>query len=917
MADISGRYTPSPPPPPPPPKEDPPLQSVATNIPPAHTTVKSPVRRKPLPNKATAVAVAPSPPPHEPNDSSTQIFGQVIQHLTARKQALESPPRIETTHESVVDTDSPTTYDTLPNITHDDFPVPPTRSSDASSADNDTIEDMALKPGGTRPPPLRTDSGSSVTASDQRKPQTPGSKFTSFFTRKQTSSPGADSGAAESETAKSPLPSPYPNSANSANGYPFPSRGPPSQQSQDSIEFDPNQIQNGGVNDRAAVLEAELREISKELAGSIKREMDLEDVVERLQSEIPLSGVPADRTSDYFSDSGTSSIRPPTSEYSPKEEIERTKRESEQQRAQLKVEFSQKWQREVATRKAMESHLQFMEQRLKNQHWHRDESLGASSKAKELEASLDDTKRRLNEERQTNQNFEDLLSALREDLARIRNERDNLKDEVVPGLKARLEGLEAATADAQKAPYDVARMQHELQSLRDENAALHSARMMNAQFESIVEEDDATGSRRNSNVGGLRRTGTIGRSTSRAGGLGRSNSISKNLQNESRESLAEQLKAVEQQREALHTAVQYLLRRQTHQNKQHDKRLKFAEAERDRALQTAFSGGRKPGYEKEVRVLRSEINLLRKRADDAMEQKWQCEKGLASLAMDLNRSKQETASLQQLLEAKDNHDPDVLSSALESALQTLNQQRDQMSERDSLTVLNNEQEMSNELERSAARSEALAAQVRQQLKTNGGLRERLKEAIARGERSQLASAAQITELQAKLRRLEDTITTAQTQSETAVMKHEDEMRVMRASTHASLLRAKNSNPTLLSPTPRSPMSPMLTHPNRSPRLDRTSSGPGVALHDALKTEYLERKVSELEKALSEAEKEMGEVVGRMNTAQISTMELEGERDEAFRQTRRLETEIVAEREKMKRLLSNMGLPPESAGMTDD
>lgn len=857
----------------------------------------------------------------------------MIQHLTARKQTLESPPRIETTLEPIQDTDSPTTYDNLPNITHDDFPIPPTRSSDASPENNVTIEDMALKPGSTRPPPLRTDSGSSAAAIDLRKPQTPGSKFTSFFTRKQTSSPGADSGAAESEPAKSPLPSPYPNSANSANGYGFPARGPPSQQSQDSIEFDPNHIQNGGVNDRAAVLEAELREISKELAGSIKREMDLEDMVERLQSENPSSGIPADRTSDYFSDSGTSSIRPPTSEYNPKEEIERTKRESEQQKAQLKVEFSQKWQREVATRKAMESHLQFMEQRLKNQHWHRDESLDASSKAKELEASLDDTKRRLNEERQTNQNFEDLLSALREDLARIRNERDNLKDEVVPGLKARIEGLEAATADAQKAPYDVARMQHELQSLRDENAALHSARMMNAQFESIVEESDPTGSRRNSVVGGLRRTGTIGRSASRAGGLGRSNSVSKNVQNESRESLAEQLKAVEQQREALHTAVKYLLTRQNHQNKQYDKRLKFAEMERDKVMQSAFSGGRKPGYEKEVRVLRSEINLLRKRADDAMEQKWQCEKGLASLAMDLNRSKQETASLQQLLEAKDNNDPDVLSSALETALKALNQQRDQMGARDSLSSLANEQEMSQELERSAARSEALAAQVRQQLKTNGGLRERLKEAIQRGERSQEASAAQITELMAKLRKLEDTITAAQTQSETAVMKHEDEMRVMRASTNVQLLRAKNSNPNLLSPTPRSPKSPMLSHPNRSPRLDRTSSGPGVGLHDALKTEYLEGKVSELEKALAEAEKEMSEVVGRMNTAQISTMELEGERyvvtstsdiktltidrDEAFRQTRRLENEIASEREKMKRLLSDMGLPPESAGMTDD
>lgn len=734
---------------------------------------------------------------------------------------------------------------------------------------------MALK-SGSRPPPLRMDSSASLSVNDQKKPQTPGSKFTSFFTRKQTSSPGADT---DSDQARSPLPSPYPGSANSSNGYPFPNRGPTSKPSQDSIEFDPSSLQYGGLVDRAAVLEAELREISKELAGSIKREMDLEDMVERLQIENPNTGTAADRTSDYFSDSGTSSIRPPTGDFNSKEEIERIKRDTDQQRAQLKVDFSQKWQREVATRKAMENHLQYMEQKLRTKHLQRDESADMSSKAKGLESSLEDTKRRLNEERQTNKNFEDLLSALREDLSQVRNERDNLRDEIIPSLKSQVDGLEAASADAQKAPYDVARMQHELQSLRDENAALHSARMMNAQFESIAEEDGRL-DRRDSVLGakGLSRSATLGRSSSRAaGGLTRSDSVSKAMPTESRESLAEQLKATEQQREALHNAVKYLLRRQTHQDKQHEKRLKVAELERDRAAQIAFNGGRKQGYEKEVKVLRSEISLLRKRADEAMEQKWQCEKGLASLAMDLNRSKQETESLQKLLEANNNNDPENFSSALESALTQLNQQRSLATARDSLGSLQCEQEMADELERSAERAESLAAQVRLQVKSNSTLRNRLKEAIAQGERSQLTSAEQITELQAKLRKLEDTITAAQTQSETAVMKHEEEMRLMRASTNVHLLRAKNSNPNMLSPVPRSPLSPMIAKSRKSPRLEVTSSGPGIALHEALRTEYLEKKVGELEMALAEAEKEMGEVVGRMNTAQISTMELEGER----------------------------------------
>ena len=61
---------------------------------------------------------------------------------------------------------------------------------------------------------------------------------------------------------------------------------------------------------KAAQLESELREITSELAQSIRREMDLEDLVEKLQLEASSSSGVADRTSDYFSDPGTSSTRP-------------------------------------------------------------------------------------------------------------------------------------------------------------------------------------------------------------------------------------------------------------------------------------------------------------------------------------------------------------------------------------------------------------------------------------------------------------------------------------------------------------------------------------------------------------------------------------------------------------------------------
>lgn len=108
---------------------------------------------------------------------------------------------------------------------------------------------------------------------------------------------------------------------------------------------------------KMADIENELREISSELAGSIRREMDLEDLVERLQLEGPDVNR---RTSDYFSDSGTSSVRY-ASDAGKSEDIEKIRRAAEQERAQLKVELSQKLQDERSQRLASESHVQILE----------------------------------------------------------------------------------------------------------------------------------------------------------------------------------------------------------------------------------------------------------------------------------------------------------------------------------------------------------------------------------------------------------------------------------------------------------------------------------------------------------------------------------------------------------------------------
>lgn len=231
---------------------------------------------------------------------------------------------------------------------------------------------MALQPPQSRPPPLHIDANlSAMPGPGDKQPKTPGNKITSFFGWKTTTSPSAESSSTEiSDNGRSPLPSPLPQSAsipsfstkasipgsisdNNIHGFPM----PPTHSGSIS---GPSSSSNADITNKIAELEAELREISSELAGSIRREMELEDLVERFQLESH-NDPNNRRTSDYFSDSGTSSIRTGTDGGKAVEDMERIKRAAEQERAQLKVELSQRWQEERSRRTACESHVQILE----------------------------------------------------------------------------------------------------------------------------------------------------------------------------------------------------------------------------------------------------------------------------------------------------------------------------------------------------------------------------------------------------------------------------------------------------------------------------------------------------------------------------------------------------------------------------
>ncbi|KAF2430556.1 hypothetical protein EJ08DRAFT_649588 [Tothia fuscella] len=716
-----------------------------------------------------------------------------------------------------------------------------------------------------------------------------------------------------------------------------------------------------------AELEQELQEISAELANSIKREMELEDEVERMKAEphAPITETNR-RTSDYYSDSGAGSVRYPFGENDGKlEQLERLRRQAEQDKAQLKLDMSQRLQDALRQRREIEERAQTLHEHLQTQ----TKGQVDNDRVRELEASLVDFQRRLGEERQFRENFQDLVAGMRDEIEQYRLERDNLRDEVVPQMRARIDGLESDASQSEKLTYDHTRMQQELQALKDENQTLVNARRMQMEmqqqqlrFGAISEEglspmSPNVGSSLSRSKSFANKTGRTSRSNSASGpDLLRGGSV-KEKTYESREALTQKVKDIETQRDALHKALKSMLDRHTYNERRHAKKLRQLEMERDKFMSLT---PRRTAFHSEIKHLKDEVSTLRRRGDDALDQKWRCEKGLGGLKMDLDRAQEETSSLRSLLQERDIFIPDRpgsqgtdadSSGSLDKAygelrttqalsiarikemeagdgsfnveanrtLELLKQSiSDAESERDraqsqaedyrqqaqtlrksELEHLGKQQNLAAELYASAQRMDELASQVQVQLQSNSHLRQRLAEAIERGERDQKSSKAQISQMQRKLRELEDKLMAAQQHSEETVNRHETEVREMTEAHNAQLQRATTG---ALTPLRTDSLSLFAA---RSPRLDNTSSGFGISIAEATKTNQLEKRVQELEKALTDADKEMGEVVSRMNIAQMEVAELQSERDEATQRSRKLQAEMVKEREKVQ-LLMTMG-----------
>ncbi|RYP18901.1 hypothetical protein DL765_003689 [Monosporascus sp. GIB2] len=703
-------------------------------------------------------------------------------------------------------------------------------------------------------------------------------------------------------------------------------------------------------------MEDELKAISAELASSIRREIDLEDLVDRLQAERENPTSTSNRrTSDYFSDSGYSSAK--FSDYDqPREEIERVQRKAEQEKAQVRLELTNKLQEERSRRQQLDIQIKELSEKASQIDLAKVNNVD-NDRVRELESTCETLRRKLAEERQVKDNFEDLLSALRGELENASNERDNLRDEVVPQLRSRVEGLERQATELERMSYESSKTQQELQNLKTENFNLKES--LSRSMDSISEDAIPRSSRPNSIIGppGLARSNSVASFRRPPSLLSRSVTVKSS---ESRDQLSERLKDVEEQRDALHRALKNLLERQEYQNRENDKKIKALEMERDRLL--ASSPG-KAGFQKEVSNLRAEINVLRRRAEEALEQKWQVEKGLAGIKMDLDRAEQEIASLRSLLNEKDilippsfvrssmggdQPDAPVTSERLTAAYRDLHKAYSEALQRiknleggalvldektqlamekleytlsstimerdfarqeasaykeqlDALKAgeqqyLESEKALSDELQESARRVEELAIQVRRQLSVNQDLRQRIADTVARGDAEQKANSERITAMQARLRFLEEKLEASQNASEDRITRHEEEMQALKDSHNNQLTRMHDS---LRSPRvfpPKSPLSPLFTGAGaRPPRISSTRSGPAMNISEETQIDNLRARIAELENALNDADSEMEQVVSRMNAAQIEVLELQEEREATVNRTRKLERELEAER----------------------
>ncbi|EWC48359.1 hypothetical protein DRE_02128 [Drechslerella stenobrocha 248] len=581
-------------------------------------------------------------------------------------------------------------------------------------------------------------------------------------------------------------------------------------------------------------LEEELRIISADLAASIRRELDLEDLVESLQataeSQGRLTSNAGKRTSDYFSDAGTGSSGY-DSDLPSKEQFDydRIVRKSEQDRVQIRLELTQKIQDERQRRKGVELQVRELEERVDSTNGPRASSPG---RIRDLEIALDDARRKLSEERNLKANFEDLVKAIRDELHGYRNERDNLRDEVVPQLRARVEGLEAELAESQKTPYEATKLQQEIDDLREKNAQLmKSNRQVQIAVETKPSEQLLSPAVQSTPV-----------------------TPSSNLFKD-RESLLERLKEIEAQRDALQLGLRNLRIRCEMDGRKAAERIRNLQWEKDRALRPSY---RKMRQDKGNVAFRGQIERLRQRSENAVDSKYVCERNLASLRLDLDRCEQELVELRGLLREQEDRAGEM-TELQESCKQLLAQS-----------------EGNEEIEQ-------LAAELRSRSVVNAMLQKRLVDAIEKGEQDRLMANSKINAFCEMLKSMEEKIGDAQQDLEEAALDREQQNKDLKDTRHNSLRRI-DENSTLATTQPRS----SVAIAGKRPNITRDGSK-----SKDTRIYILQHRVDQLEKAIASTDVEMEDLESRLNVTLLEASELRIETQQSSQETQALRRKLAA------------------------
>lgn len=210
---------------------------------------------------------------------------------------------------------------------------------------------------------------------DASKPKSPNNRFTAFFrwgsTSEQENGPESTALNAQRDRGSPPSLSPKSTSPPSlvpsdpklippAIDVPLANAGPMTPSNGMFLDSDNLFPPSTPIPSSVEAIEQEVRAVSADLAASIRREMDLEDLIERLQAEAAERGSNGRRTSDYFSDAGTPVRILDADNRDP--EVEKVVRKAEQEKAQLRLDMLGKVQEERERRRAAESHARELEE---------------------------------------------------------------------------------------------------------------------------------------------------------------------------------------------------------------------------------------------------------------------------------------------------------------------------------------------------------------------------------------------------------------------------------------------------------------------------------------------------------------------------------------------------------------------------